>query len=125
MKDWGHEEWLVNNHLYCGKKLVLMNGWRCSLHHHKIKHETFYIESGSVMMEYDGQIAIMHHGDSLVIEPGKKHRFTGLSGSHEKSVILEFSTTHDDLDVYRDEESGYVGYSCNSSNVISKESNNS
>jgi mannose-6-phosphate isomerase-like protein (cupin superfamily) len=109
-KAWGSEEWIVNNPYYCGKKMILKQGWRCSLHYHKIKHETFYIMFGRVFMEYDGQRMILEAGDSLAIEPGKKHRFTGL----RDSIMMEFSTTHDDLDVYRDTESGFVGLSeCN------------
>jgi mannose-6-phosphate isomerase-like protein (cupin superfamily) len=104
-KVWGSEKWIVNNEHYCGKMMILNTGWRCSLHYHKIKHETFYILEGEVLMEYDGQSVIMKPGDAQTIEPGKKHRFTGLKWS----VIMEFSTTHDDLDVYRDEESGFVG----------------
>ena len=34
-KVWGHEEWIANNDKYCGKKLVVKKGFRCSMHHHK------------------------------------------------------------------------------------------
>ena len=50
-KVWGHEEWIVNNPKYCGKKLVLKKGYRCSIHKHDIKDETFYILSGTVLLE--------------------------------------------------------------------------
>ena len=33
-KVWGEEHWIVNRD-YCGKKMVLNKGFRCSLHFHK------------------------------------------------------------------------------------------
>ena len=106
-KVWGHEEWIVNTPLYCGKKLVLKKHWRCSMHHHKVKDETFYIQDGVVMVETetaDGKTFedVLHPGQSMRIEPGTWHRFTGLT----EAVIYEFSTHHEDDDSYRREESG-------------------
>jgi mannose-6-phosphate isomerase-like protein (cupin superfamily) len=100
-KEWGEERWIVNRD-YCGKLLILNKGYRCSLHHHRIKDETFYINRGCVLMECDGKAMIMKPGDALLIEPNTKHRFTGL----EDSEIVEFSTHHEDSDSYRDELSG-------------------
>ena len=48
-KKWGKEIWIVNRE-YCGKKLVLNKGFRCSMHFHKNKDETFYILTGKVLM---------------------------------------------------------------------------
>ena len=102
-KVWGHEE-VIANRDYCGKKLVLNKGFRCSMHHHKLKDETFYILNGKVLLEIGMQKSIMLPGDSMLIKPGQKHRFTGL----EDSEIIEFSTHHEDADSYRDELSGKV-----------------
>jgi len=97
-KVWGKEIWIAN-YDYCGKKLVLNKSYRCSMHHHKNKDETFYILKGKVLMEADNEKRIMLPGDSLRITPGMKHRFTGL----EDSEIMEFSTHHEDSDSYREE----------------------
>ena len=102
-KEWGKEIWIVNRD-YCGKKLVLNKGFRCSMHFHKNKDETFYILKGKVLMETDNKKQIMLPGSSVLITPNTKHRFTGL----EDSEIMEFSTHHDDSDSYRDEVSGKV-----------------
>ncbi|MFH1642687.1 MAG: cupin domain-containing protein [Nanoarchaeota archaeon] len=102
-KVWGYEELIVNRE-YCGKKLVLKKGFRCSIHHHKIKDETFYIIKGKVLIELNNKKQILVPGDSVLIKPGEKHRFTGL----EYSEIIEFSTHHKDSDSYRDSESGPV-----------------
>jgi len=102
-KVWGHEE-IIANRDYCGKKLVLKKGYRCSIHYHKNKDETFYILKGKVLMEIDNKKQIMLPGNSVLIEPNTKHRFTGL----EESEIMEFSSHHDDTDSYRDVLSGKV-----------------
>jgi mannose-6-phosphate isomerase-like protein (cupin superfamily) len=103
-KIWGKEIWMANTPLYCGKKLILKKGKRCSFHYHKIKDETFYIDSGRVMMERrrivgeaEVESRIMVVGDVLRIPPGVPHRFSGL----EDSVIIEISTHHEDSDSYR------------------------
>jgi len=102
-KEWGKEIWIVNRD-YCGKKLILNKGFRCSMHYHKNKDETFYILNGKVLLEIGMQKNIMLPGDSILIKPGQKHRFTGL----EYSEIMEFSTHHEDSDSYREESSGKV-----------------
>ena len=107
-KVWGHEEWIVNNAKYCGKKLVLSKGYRCSIHRHDIKEETFYILSGKVLMESDfegvKESRLMTPGDILHVKVGMWHRFTGIEGSQ----IMEFSTFHRDEDSIRKEPSGKV-----------------
>jgi quercetin dioxygenase-like cupin family protein len=103
-KVWGYEEEIVNTSEYCGKFLYLDKGKRSSLHFHKIKDETFYILSGKVLMEVEGNEKVMIEGDSIRIMPGQKHRFSGLNDS----VIIEFSTHHEEDDSYRDELSGDV-----------------
>jgi mannose-6-phosphate isomerase-like protein (cupin superfamily) len=107
-KNWGHEEWIVNNQHYCGKKLVVKQGFCCSMHHHKVKDETFYLASGKVFleMEENGKKSsrIMTPGDVQHIKIGLWHRFTGLIDSE----LFEFSTFHMDEDSYRREHGGAV-----------------
>jgi len=96
-KVWGEEVWMANNEKYCGKKLILKKGKRCSIHYHKIKDETFYIESGKILMEIGGETRIIGPGEVIKIFPGIKHRFSGL----KDSLIIEISTSHDEEDSYR------------------------
>lgn len=108
-KVWGKEEWIVNNDLYCFKKLYLNKDFRCSMHYHKIKDETFIIHSGKVLMESKKPECIeakqiMLPGDQIRISPEENHRFTGL----EDSVIYEISTQHFETDSYRLVNSGKV-----------------
>jgi len=95
-KVWGEEHWIVNKE-YCGKKLVLKKGFRCSMHFHKIKDETFYVISGKVLIELGTKKWILNPIDAVHIPIGAKHRFTGLLDSE----IIEFSTHHIEDDSYR------------------------
>jgi mannose-6-phosphate isomerase-like protein (cupin superfamily) len=105
-KEWGHEEWIANTPAYCGKKLVFKGGYQCSMHHHKIKDETFYIQSGTVVLdtEYNGvsERRVMGTGDTMHILPNMWHRITALTPAE----VLEFSTLHRDEDSYRKSTSG-------------------
>jgi mannose-6-phosphate isomerase-like protein (cupin superfamily) len=96
-KVWGSELWIVNTDEYCGKRLMLRKGMQCSLHYHKIKDETFFVQSGLVRFEKDGNILILGPGDSIHVPARSLHRFGGV----ENSEIFEFSTHHVELDVYR------------------------
>ena len=101
-KIWGSELWIVNRKDYCGKILNLKRGFRCSLHYHKKKDETFYVARGKVLMEVGKKKWIMKYGDVQHIAPRCIHRFTGLTDAE----IFEFSTHHLDSDSYRKESSG-------------------
>ena len=103
-KGWGEELWIVNTPLYCGKKLILKKGKKCSIHYHIKKDETFYVQSGTVLMDlysrgYPGpnKRIIMTPGHWLHIKPGLVHQFFGL----KNSVIFEFSTQHFESDTVR------------------------
>lgn len=92
-KIWGNEEIIAEgNPDYCGKKLNLKEGYRCSIHKHA-KDETFYIQEGKLYLELEGsseafEKAILSKGNIVHIPINKWHRFSGL----EDSVIIEFST---------------------------------
>jgi quercetin dioxygenase-like cupin family protein len=124
-KGWGHEKIIVNNDQYCGKLLYIIKGCKTSLHYHKSKHETFYIESGKVMvyhsddvnkiiklLESDDKQAMLlfapnspYHITSVTLKSGdifevprqRVHRIIAL----EDTKLYEFSTHHDDADSVR------------------------
>jgi mannose-6-phosphate isomerase-like protein (cupin superfamily) len=105
-KVWGREEWIANNDKYCGKKMVFNASFQCSMHHHKIKDETFYIQSGRIVLETEDNglynMRLMVTGDIAHIRPLVWHRITAL----ENAEVFEFSTTHMDEDSYRRTNSG-------------------
>jgi quercetin dioxygenase-like cupin family protein len=86
----GETEFNVNNNVaegYCGKFMFLFAGQKCPMHHHRVKHETFFIVKGQVEMELDGKTFVMEQGDTLVVNQNAKHAFTALVDS----LILECS----------------------------------
>ena len=105
-KVWGLEDWIVNNEEfnYCGKRLLLNKGFQCSIHYHKIKSEVFYVNKGLVLMQAYGSERLMKPGESLLIVPGTKHRFIGITNSE----IMEYSSFHREQDSHREEPSGQV-----------------
>ena len=102
-KVWGKELWIINGD-YCGKKLMLKRGYRCSMHQHRRKDEVFYLIRGIILVEVDGKKWIMNPEDSVHILPNTWHRFTGITDAQ----IIEFSSHHEDSDSYRKEMSGKV-----------------
>ncbi|MFV1959809.1 MAG: cupin domain-containing protein [Planctomycetota bacterium] len=100
-KVWGEEHWIVNRE-YCGKKLVLRQGFRCSMHFHRVKDEVFYVLRGRVLLEAGDEVRVLEPGSMQHIPPGLHHRFWGL----EDAEMIEFSTHHEDEDSYRLEVSG-------------------
>ena len=86
----GETEFNINNNVeqgYCGKFMFMFKGQNCPMHHHKVKHETFFIVKGKVEMELDGAKSIMGIGDRMIVNQNAWHTFTAL----EDSLILESS----------------------------------
>jgi quercetin dioxygenase-like cupin family protein len=103
-KGWGHELWIHNSELYCGKILFFLEGKQCSWHYHLIKDEVFYVQRGTIELTYsnvdDIEMAksiILHVGDTFHIKAGLRHRMKAIV----ESEIIEISTTHEESDSYR------------------------
>lgn len=116
-KGWGYELWIHNDSNYCGKLLSFNKGKRSSLHYHKLKHETFYLQSGRMILEYhcwdtspyfkeEGypqescagfKNTVLTPGDTFEVPVRTPHRLIAL----EDSELFEFSTQHFDSDSHR------------------------
>lgn len=105
-KSWGHEEWIVNNEWYCGKRLhfTVVDG-QTSMHFHKNKHETMFVEQGvfeitTIATKDKGAHRTIHlqKGDSIEIDRLVPHRIRAMI---VPSILIEFSTHHEDSDSYR------------------------
>ena len=86
----GHVECWIANEVeagYCGKFIYVAHGQTCPMHHHREKHETFFIVKGRVRMVCDGVEREMAQGDVLPVDPGKVHGFTGIG----PALLLEVS----------------------------------
>jgi mannose-6-phosphate isomerase-like protein (cupin superfamily) len=103
-KGWGYEKWIENNEEYCGKLLYFYEGKRCSWHYHKLKRETFYIQSGMIELlfsekdDIDNAISIiLSKGDKFDVPRGLRHQMIAI----EDTELFEFSTQHFDEDSNR------------------------
>lgn len=103
-KGWGHELWLVNSDLYCGKILVFRDGRKCSWHYHKIKTESFYVLHGKFKILFSMEDEILQ-AKSVVLEQGQvfhvpkllRHQMIAIGDSQ----LIEISTEHSEEDSYR------------------------
>lgn len=120
-KPWGFEK-IICNGKYCGKILFIAKNHKTSLHYHQIKDETFYVQSGRLLVYYSDnmtrvkELAMpddegftnpqiyeslskinLNRGDSFYIPPRRIHQLIAL----EDSEIIEFSTKHFDEDSNR------------------------
>lgn len=116
-KQWGYELVLVNNDKYCAKVLGIKPGFKCSLHRHAIKDETFFPLIGEAVVrlhvpgtsdrESSDEIVLLgqySEDRSIRLQPGTFHQFWSADSGY--AVLLEVSTPHSDDDVERLEESG-------------------
>lgn len=102
------EFWVANEeeHGYCGKFLFVFDEQTCPYHHHKVKHETFFVVVGEVRMEIDGEERTVEQGETIVMPPETGHSFTGLG----PALILEVSMPSVPGDSYfRNKEVGDSG----------------
>lgn len=103
-KGWGHELWIVNKPEYCGKLLYFHKGKRLSWHYHILKDETFYVQSGEIILKYSDDDDL-DKAKEIVLKPGMNfHIYRGLRHqiiAIENSEVFEFSTEHFDEDSYR------------------------
>jgi len=89
-KEIGETEfWIANDPAlgYCGKFLFVFDGQTCPFHHHRVKHETFFILKGTMRMKTDDEERLMREGDLLAMPPGAGHSFTGVG----PALVLEVS----------------------------------
>ena len=103
-KGWGYEKWIANSELYCGKLLFIRKGHRCSWHYHTKKDETFYIQSGEILLIYGdvddmekAKMKVLGPGDKFYVYPGLRHQMQ----AREDTELFEFSTQHFDSDSNR------------------------
>lgn len=84
------EFWVANEEEagYCGKFLFVDENQTCPYHKHDVKHETFFVVKGKVRMVVDGAERLLDEGDTLVMDAGKRHEFSGIEGP---ALILEVS----------------------------------
>jgi mannose-6-phosphate isomerase-like protein (cupin superfamily) len=102
-KGWGSEFIWATNDRYCGKFMNFNTGAKFSMHFHKDKDETWYVQSGKFIVKWiDTNTAELHEKeirDGAVWHnpPCMPHQLTCL----EQGTIIEVSTADSVEDNYR------------------------
>ncbi|MGQ0793436.1 MAG: cupin domain-containing protein [Deltaproteobacteria bacterium] len=92
-KPWGYEIWWAITDKYVGKILHIRKGHCLSFQYHHVKDETFYLKSGSMLVEIEEaeqnrKTITVKPGDAVRITPLTRHRLTAL----EDCEVFEVST---------------------------------
>jgi len=104
-KPWGYELIWAEADEYVGKVLFIKAGESLSLQFHRVKDESWLVQSGRAKLELGSagdavlNEEVIAAGASFRFQPGTVHRVTAL----EDTTILEVSTAHLD-DVVRLED---------------------
>jgi mannose-6-phosphate isomerase len=104
-KPWGHELIWAETERYVGKLLVVKAGESLSLQFHRVKDESWLVQSGRAKLELgsagDAVLSeeVIAAGATFRFRPGTVHRVTAL----EDTTIIEVSTPELD-DVVRLED---------------------
>jgi mannose-6-phosphate isomerase-like protein (cupin superfamily) len=110
-KPWGYELLWAHAEQYVGKVLFVRAGCSLSLQFHRVKDESWYVQSGRAELQLGdvGQAVLKREvvgpGASFRFPPGTVHRVTAI----EDTTILEVSTPHLDDIVRLEDEYGRVG----------------
>lgn len=102
-KGWGEEVIFDSNDLYCGKLLKFNKSSKFSMHFHMKKTETWYVLSGSFLLNLidtknaDISTLKLEPGMTIRLLPGVPHQLESLG----EGTILEVSTKDSVEDNYR------------------------
>jgi quercetin dioxygenase-like cupin family protein len=102
-KGWGHELIWATNDRYCGKMMHFNTGARFSMHFHREKEETWYVQSGKFIVRWiDTKTAAQH--EQILVEgavwhnpPCMPHQLICL----QEGTVVEVSTPDSVEDNYR------------------------
>lgn len=104
-KGWGYEIIWATNDRYCGKIMVFEKvGSRFSMHYHKEKEESWFVNSGRFMLRYiDTKTAkihekILNEGETWHNPPLVPHQLEAMTAG---AMIFEVSTSDSVEDNYR------------------------
>jgi len=104
-KGWGYELIFASNEMYCGKILHFNKaGSKSSMHFHKEKDETWYVQSGSfklLTINTSTSVVVEHTlniGDIFRVIPLLPHQLEALE---DNSSIVEVSTRDSEVDNFR------------------------
>jgi mannose-6-phosphate isomerase-like protein (cupin superfamily) len=109
-KLWGTEFWMIQTEKYSLKYLKINPGFQCSIHCHAKKDETFLGMTGTARLNIHTDngavhtVHAIHQGQQYRVRPKVYHSFQAVN----VAWVCEVSTSHDDRDVIRLQESRRV-----------------
>lgn len=65
-------------------------------HYHKKAQQFFYILSGEVMMEVEGQSTLVRAGSGIRVAPGARHRISNPSSGAVRLLVISQPPSHGD-----------------------------
>lgn len=65
-------------------------------HHHKQAQQFFYILSGEVLMEIEGQTTLVRAGSGIRVLPGLKHQIRNPSSGAARFLVISQPPSHSD-----------------------------
>jgi len=91
------ELWICNEVQagYCGKYMFLHADQQCPSHHHRVKHETFFIVRGHVRIVMDDREQVCGPGHTVAVPAGRVHSF---AAEGDDALLLELSMPCDVAD---------------------------
>lgn len=94
-RTWGSELIIAETPFYLGKILSMKAGTAGGLQYHVEKDESFYLLSGTALVDHDPGDGLLNRslmlpGQTYHIPPGAVHRVTALTDC----VLIEASTVH-------------------------------
>ena len=94
--DWGTLQWIVNGRRAPGSEQTfgvstIRPGRRNPLHYHPNCEEILYVVSGTCEHSYDGAIAPLSAGETIVIPAGVKHNLVN-TGAVDVVCVISFSS---------------------------------
>lgn len=111
-KVWGCTSEIFNKNNVSINRLNIKKGSCCSKHFHQYKYNTFFVESGKILIqEWKNEYelideTILSNGEICAVPPNTYHRFVGL----ENSIIYEiYHTELSSADIIR-EDTGRLQY---------------
>ena len=103
-KGWGSEFIWATNDKYCGKFMNFNTGAKFSMHFHRFKEETWYVQSGKFIVRWidtesgETKETVIKQGDVLEVPPMRPYQLESLLPN---SVIFETGTAEREGDLCR------------------------
>ncbi len=87
-KPWGKEIWIADEPEYGGKIIEIKKGYSTSVHYHREKKETIYVEKGVLRVRSGPNEFLVREGEAITIEPFTIHQLI----AEEDVRLIEVST---------------------------------